>query len=164
MRVLSFAVGSSRYALAAVSLIEVLPLVELQPAPALPPEVAGLLNYRGQVVPVIDIPQMLLGVPCPPRLSSRTLLTRYVLPDGQERILGLRVERAREVRGMADASPAPSGLRTPPWLGQVALEHGAIIQMIQPAGLLTDAVRELLFPPLDSGPEATPAHADSAAD
>jgi chemotaxis-related protein WspB len=163
MIVLLFSVGPDRYALPASLVVEVLPLVGLKQAPGLPPGVAGLLNYRGAVAPVVDLDAMLLGTPCPLLLSSRLLVTRHALPDGRERLLGLRVERVSGRSSVAAEDWVPSEVRTPPWLGRVMLREGAIVQIVHLDALLTPAVQEVLFPPDDAMPEAS-RHADLAAD
>jgi chemotaxis-related protein WspB len=163
MLVLSFQAGAHRYALPAAALIEVLPWVALKPVPNLPPEIAGLLNFRGRVAPVIDLNQLLLGAACPFLMSSRILLTHYPLPDGRKRILGLRVERASGTQAVPAEEWVSSPVQTPPWLGKVVIQGGDIVQLVQPEALLGDRVRHLLFP-LEAEPTAIKAdHAHSAA-
>jgi chemotaxis-related protein WspB len=163
MLVLTFQAGAHRYALPAAALIEVLPWVGLTPAPTLLPAIAGLLNYRGAVAPVIDMNQLLLGTACPFLLSSRILLTRYPLPDGREGMLGLRVERASGTQAVTAEGVVASPVRTPPWLGKVVIQGGDIVQLVQPEALLGDRVRGLLFPPDRERTEAMIDHADPAA-
>jgi chemotaxis-related protein WspB len=69
-------IGETRFALDAREVVEVVPRVPLHPPPPGQPALAGLLFYRGQVVPVVDIKQLLLGTPCPQQLSTRILLAR----------------------------------------------------------------------------------------
>ena len=58
VHVLHLRVGEERYALPSASVVEVVPSVALRPVPGTPPEVAGLLAYRGRVVPVVDLPRL----------------------------------------------------------------------------------------------------------
>ncbi|MFM8980488.1 MAG: chemotaxis protein CheW [Planctomycetia bacterium] len=66
--------GGQRYALPSAHVVEVVPSVALRQVPGTPPEVAGLLHYRGQVVPVVDLCAR-LGAPPPPA----TFATRIVV-------------------------------------------------------------------------------------
>ena len=50
------------------------PSVELRPIPHAPSFLAGLLGYRGKVVPVIDLGSLLCSVPCRDCLSTRIIL------------------------------------------------------------------------------------------
>jgi chemotaxis-related protein WspB len=74
MLLLRFTAGSSRYAIAVSRVVEVLPKLELRPIPHAPPVLAGLLSYRGKVVPVIDLGLLLGTAPCQNLLSSRMIL------------------------------------------------------------------------------------------
>ena len=80
-----FQIGRDRYALAASSIIEVLPLMNLKRVPCAPVGVAGVLNYRGTPVPVIDLNEMTLARTCsaalehahhPGEVSARELSIR----------------------------------------------------------------------------------------
>src|SRR6202165_5083726 len=59
---LVFALGSELYALPATQVHEVRPLGWLTPLPGTPPFLAGLINVRGRIVPVVDL-RPLLGLP-----------------------------------------------------------------------------------------------------
>jgi len=96
MLFLLFQLGRDRYALEASRVAEVLPLVELKHIPQAPPGVAGVFNFRGEAVPVIDLTQLTIGRPAQTQLSTRIVLLNYPLADGSNRLLGLIVERATE--------------------------------------------------------------------
>ncbi len=100
MLFLVFELARDRYALDVSQVAEVLPLVAIKQIPQAPPAVAGILNYRGAPVPVIDVSQLTLGRPAERRLSTRIVLVHYPDADGQTRLLGLIAERA-------DADGAP---------------------------------------------------------
>jgi chemotaxis-related protein WspB len=74
MLVLLFSIGINRYALDCDSILEVIPRVNLKTNPSVPSYVAGLLNYGGVPVPVIDIAYMLEN-----RASSLAMHSRIVL-------------------------------------------------------------------------------------
>jgi chemotaxis-related protein WspB len=74
-----FQIRRDRYALPASDIIEVLPLINLKGLPNAPAGVAGILNYRGTPVPVIDVNEMILGEPAAQRLSTRIILVKYPL-------------------------------------------------------------------------------------
>lgn len=88
MLLLLLRVARDRFALPARRVVEVLPDVVLQPASGLGPGCAGLLAYRGEAVPVLDLGRRLAGRPCRRRLSTRLVLVR----DGAEALWGLRAE------------------------------------------------------------------------
>ena len=63
MLFLVFQLGPDRYALDAKRVAEVLPLVDIKSIPHAPNGIAGVFNYRGTPVPVIDLAQLTLGQP-----------------------------------------------------------------------------------------------------
>src|SRR5438105_11295634 len=77
MLLLTFKIGSDRYALPASQMIEVVPLVSLKKIPQAPPGVAGIFNYHGQPVPVIDLSELTIGIPAQARVSTRIILINY---------------------------------------------------------------------------------------
>ena len=91
-----FQVGKDRYALPASEIIEVLPLVELKSVPSAPAPVAGLFNYQGTPVPVIDLTQCMANQPARPRFSTRIILVKYAATGDEMRTLGLLAEHAIE--------------------------------------------------------------------
>lgn len=59
LEVLEFRLAEERYAIAAAAVRDVHPLRGLSPLPCTPEFMAGLVNIRGRIVPVIDIKRFL---------------------------------------------------------------------------------------------------------
>jgi chemotaxis-related protein WspB len=74
MLLLTFTAGANRYAIDVARVVELVPRVELRVVPHAPTYLAGLLGYRGQVVPVIDLGVLVGAAPCQDRLSTRIIL------------------------------------------------------------------------------------------
>jgi chemotaxis-related protein WspB len=74
MLLLTLKAGTNRYAIDVARVIELIPHVELTMIPHAPPFLAGLLGYRGKVIPVIDLGLLLHSIP-----SRRCLSTRIIL-------------------------------------------------------------------------------------
>ena len=148
MLFLLFQLGSDRYALPAGEVAEVLPLVSLKAVPGTPPGVAGLMDYRGTAVPVIDLSALALGRPAARRVSTRVLMVKYPLPGGEMRLLGVIAERATETIARQPADFQPTGLAGDDtrYLGPVAHDPRGLIQRIEIGALLTPALRAALFP------------------
>src|ERR1043166_1171965 len=126
MLLLLLKIGQDRYALPANRMIEVVPLVSLKKIPQALPGVAGIFNYHGQPVPVIDLSDLTIGMPCQPRVSTRIILVNYPDAAGQKQILGLMAEQASETiqRGKADLFYAGNGGKTGPYFGLWAMAGG----------------------------------------
>lgn len=94
MLYLLFQLGHDRYALPARDVVEVLPYLALPPIPRAAPGVAGLCNYRGRLVPVLDLCVLLCDRPARAVLSTRIIIVKAGEPSAPETLLGLIAERA----------------------------------------------------------------------
>ena len=100
MLLLTFTAGANRYAIDVARVVELVPRVELRAIPHAPAFLAGLLGYRGKVVPVIDLgccwarPPAAIGSAPGSSWSSRRPAIR------------IRGDEPRGVRG-PDAKPRP---------------------------------------------------------
>ncbi len=74
MLLLTFTVAGEPYALDVASVVELVPRVPLRAVPHAPAYLVGLLEYRGEVVPVIDLGLLLASTPSGERLSTRIIL------------------------------------------------------------------------------------------
>ena len=156
MLFLQFQIGPDRYALEAARVIEVVPLLGLKQIPQAPRGVAGLFNYRGEVVVALDLAELTTGQPSAERLSTRILIVRAQVENCGARLLGLIAERAtsmlrREPDDFVDPGLAPGA---GPYLGPVLLDEQGVIQWIKEERFLPAPLRQMLF-----APAALPSHA-----
>jgi chemotaxis-related protein WspB len=142
-----FHIGQDRYALESGRVIEVLPLLKLKAVPQAAQGVAGILNLRGKLVPVLDLNQMTLGVPAGRRVSTRVIIADFSAEAGPGKWLGIIAERltntVRLDEGAFETPPVGSAGAT--FLGPVARDASGIIQRITVDKLLTPEAREALF-------------------
>lgn len=153
MLFLLFQLGSDRYAMPARDVAEVLPLVALKEVPGAPRGVAGLMDYRGAPVPVIDLTALALGRPAARRVSTRLFMARYASPGGGERLLGFIAEHATEMLRKAPEEFQPAGVRSAEtrYLGPVLPDPRGLIQRVEIAALLSDELRAALFTESSAG-------------
>jgi chemotaxis-related protein WspB len=147
MMYILFSIGNDRYALDSSHVVEVVPRVELWQVPRAPAYVAGLFRYRGQLVPVLDLCQLMQGQACPVRLSTRILLVYYPDNDGSSHILGLMVERVTDTLTSHDVTFAPSGITADdaPYLGDVATDEHGMIHRLRVESLVPEPMRVALL-------------------
>jgi len=146
-----FKVGSDACALEARRVVEIIPYVECRPCPGMPTYVAGQFNYRGTLVPVVDLSQLMRGVPTPLRMSTRVILTTCPgAGTGEEaHLLGLLAESVTDTADMTEEAfvpPALSGNQAP-YLGKIALNGRALVQRIRVEHVLTPEIASVLFAP-----------------
>jgi chemotaxis-related protein WspB len=147
MLFLVFQLGQDRYALDVRRVTEVLPLVDIRQIPLAPPGVAGIFNYRGAPVPVIDLSQLTMGRPALSRMSTRIVLVHYPDNHGRPRLLGLIAERATGTVRRESADFVATGVThgAAPYLGPVATDADGLLQWIDVETLLPASVRDVLF-------------------
>ena len=151
---LKFRIGSESYALDTAQIAEVLPLLQITRVPQAPVGVAGLINYRGRFVPVVDLSELILGEPARSHISTRLILVRY-----REHLLGLIAEQATETMRREAASFSDSGIASDaaPYLGPVTQDGGQLIRRIELQKLLPAAVSSVLFRQAEENAWSTPA-------
>jgi chemotaxis-related protein WspB len=144
---LVFHLDNQRYALEAGQITEVLPLVDVRLIPHAPPEVAGVFNFHGVPVPVIDLSQLALGRPAVRRLSTRLVILGYADGTGERRSLGVIVERVTQTVQREPADFIDCGVTTEraSYLGAVANDEDGLLQRIDVSRLLPAHVREVLY-------------------
>lgn len=103
---LAFRLEGGEYALDIRDVIEVLSMVALAPMPQTQPWLAGMLNLRGHVMPVIDLRRRLGLAPRPYDLDTPIIVVRQA-----DRPVGLIVDEATEVLTLpAQALTSPDAL------------------------------------------------------
>jgi purine-binding chemotaxis protein CheW len=91
-----FRLGDECYAFRAEQVVEVRPLPHLTPLPSAPAFVAGLLNMRGRIIPVLDL-RALFGLPAPPGTARAIVLVSSAWGN-----VGVLSTDRPEVRRLAD--------------------------------------------------------------
>lgn len=89
--VVAFTLGKDRYAIEAEWVREVVRLADFTPLPGAPPSIAGVVNYRGEIIPVVDL-RTLFG------MASQGLvdMLRVVLVGGPKVEFGALASRVVE--------------------------------------------------------------------
>ncbi|SEO58709.1 chemotaxis-related protein WspB [Duganella sp. CF517] len=145
MKLLVFHIGADRYGLRLRDVVRVVPLLELKHLPLAPDAVAGLMDYHGQSVPVIDLCRI-SGLPAgADYFDTRIIVVDYHMPHGGSHPLGLRAERVLGVREVGEARLTDSGVLAAPFLGQVAGDADGMLQLVELERLLPAPLRATLF-------------------
>ncbi|MBW4635301.1 MAG: chemotaxis protein CheW [Iphinoe sp. HA4291-MV1] len=160
MLMLLFYIKNDRYALESRRVVEVVPKVALKTLHHAPDSIAGLLNYRNRLVPVIDLCRLIQGTPCRPLFSSRIILVNYQSrnddsPTGSSYtsqptsyILGLMAERVTDTFRKQETQHFVPGMKvdTTPYLGEMITDAQGMIQCLQLDEILPERERSFLLP------------------
>jgi len=130
-------IGRDEYAIAAESIERVLPYAALKAVPGAPAGIAGLLNYRGHSVPIVDLSAALTGTPSSLLLTTRILLCP--LAESTSGRIGLVAEDVSRTEHIGNSQPA--GARGAACLKELCLANGTFVQKLEvpeilPKGLL----------------------------
>jgi chemotaxis signal transduction protein len=109
MQAIVLPIGEDRYGIELTDVREVVPEPLLTPVPGAPAAVLGVVNLRGEVVPVLDTAQ-LLGLPALERLAYA------VIAECDAGLAGLA----------SDGEPTTAALHEPAGEGRFALAGGVV--------------------------------------
>jgi chemotaxis signal transduction protein len=141
---LLFRVGDEFFAVPLLEIEVILPVPDLEPLAQAPGHIAGILRYRGRLIPVIDV-GVLRGVgPIRRLISTRLVLVQS--PDGEPSRLALLVEHALEVAPLAPVDRLPEAVlgEGGQWLHPEVMTTGAsLVRAVNRASLLTPELAEL---------------------
>jgi purine-binding chemotaxis protein CheW len=123
-------VGAEVYAMPVTHVSEIADLGDLTPVPGARPEVLGVRNLRGQILPVVDL-AMLLRIP---RTAAPSWL---VVAEAGEVAAGLAIN---EVSGV-DELPDPTDEADSDLLAGALLDHDELIGVIDVPSVFTELQR-----------------------
>lgn len=146
-----FRLGDEEFGIDITQVREIDKLVRITRVPRVPAFVEGIINLRGQLVPVLDL-RTRLGLPR--GVPSKT--ARIVVAEIEGRAFGMIVDEVREVTRI----PADQVVESDVVLEGLATEYvGAVAKMEQRVIVLLD-VAKVLAGTTQQMPEALPADAD----
>ena len=147
MLFMQFTIDNDRYLLEAKDIVEIVPFANLKRIPKAPPYVAGLLNYRGDTVPVVDVCYLMSDKLSELKLSSRIALVNYKNDMGEPTCIGLLIEHLTETVRFNESDFSDSGvtLKDNPYLGKVIIDNNCIIQLVNIKKLIPEEAYEVLF-------------------
>lgn len=108
---LTFALDGERYAVEISKVREVLEFTTVNRVPRTPEYLRGMINLRGNIVPVIDL-RLKLGMSRTERTVDTCVIITEVDVDGERLVLGALADSVQEVIELDAASIAP-----PPRMG-----------------------------------------------
>ncbi len=132
--ILTFMLGTERYALLIDYVVEVAAMVEYSTIADASPAFLGIINRHGQVMPLIDL-RKVFNLSTPP-INTNVL---FIVSKFEDTLVGLVVDAVNQVEYIQakDLRVAPGGGR---WIEQVASHNEQLIQLIN----LPTIIHELL--------------------
>lgn len=136
-----FVVDGTTFALPANIVLQMESFTGATSVPGAPPWVSGIVQLRGRVIPVVDL-RVRFGLAA----AARTIDTRVVVAEHQDRIVALVADSAREV-----ARIAPSQLKPPPRLVELGARGfvAAVAQLGDRTIMVLDFAKVIGEEPID---------------
>ncbi len=105
LQLVTFQVGSEEFAVDILSVQEINRMIPLTRVPQSPPEVEGVINLRGRIIPVIDLRKRFGQV-----ATAASEHSRIIVVEVHGRVLGFIVDRVHEVLRISQriVEPAPA--------------------------------------------------------
>ncbi|BAY91203.1 MULTISPECIES: chemotaxis protein CheW [unclassified Tolypothrix] len=132
MLMLLFHIGNNLYAIESSRVIEVIPRVSYREVHHVPSYVAGVFNYRGVIVPVIDLCHLIRDKPSQANLSTRVMIVSYSGGDNTLQYMGLMAEKVIKTVNKSANDFLKSGIKTNDarYLGDMIMDEKGMIQNI----------------------------------
>jgi chemotaxis-related protein WspB len=155
MLFVQFTLDNDRYVIDSSQVERMLSLVPLKAMHGVPEWVAGVLEYEGLPVPVIDLAALALGRRSHERLSTRVALVYYPqesITGVKQRRLGIVLERATRMLTLDRAAFRHAGVEAPHarYLGPLARDEQGLVQWVRIEHLLPEPVQAQLFTQSDA--------------
>jgi chemotaxis-related protein WspB len=144
--------GADGYLLEAARVAHVLPLLQMKGLPGASASVAGIVNYQGAPVPVLDLCELFLRRAATPHLSTRLILISVAAcgvtgVPGSGRLVGLMAEKVSDTIRLGPQDFISQEIRSAgaPYLGVMTRAGGRLWQRIDLPQLLSANLLATLF-------------------
>lgn len=143
---LIFELGQSRYGISTAIVEELSLLPNIVPIPETPTHVVGLINLRGEILPIINLHQRLGQASLPYQLTDSIIVLQW-----QNQRIGILVNRVCEVEAIApsqiqfysEEARSPRG-RSDALIGGIASLGADLVVLLDPESLVQSSSRLIL--------------------
>jgi purine-binding chemotaxis protein CheW len=129
LQLVSFELAGEEFAVDILSVQEINRMMELTRVPQSPPDVEGVINLRGKIIPVLDLRRR-FGMDG----AARNEDNRIIVVEVQKRVLGFIVDKVHEVlrisSGIVEPAPAMACSIHSEFISGVAKLNGRLIILL----------------------------------
>ena len=153
LQVVSFNLHEEEYAIEITKVKEIILLEGVTHVPQMPDFIEGIINLRGNIIPVIDLRKR-FNLPC----SEQTDQTRIVVTRMDERIVGLIVDSVSQVMKIphGDIQEPPDTIAgvAGEYLEGIGKTDNRMILLLDIEKIMTNVEKQRLFKASSQGAEA----------
>ncbi len=125
-----FSLGNEEYGFPIEMVQEITSLIDIHPLPEAPPYIKGLINIRGQALPLVDLNKKF-------GLEDESKNNFAIIVEINDSLVAIAVDEVKEIRTFEKVEPPPALITVPFISGIINLANRMIIQ-IRPENLLED--------------------------
>lgn len=128
IQIVMFEIENQAYGINIFSLDEIIPMLEVKPIPHGPKFLEGVINLRGEIIPVVDIKKEFGH-----KRDNYTFETRIIIAGFNSRKVGFIVDGVREIKDLEEDSVYGSVVASEHASftdGMAKLEIGKLVQLI----------------------------------
>lgn len=147
MLLILFKINDHFFGIDADQIVSIVPCIDLKPIAGVPNFVAGLFDFRGSLVPVIDVKMLTVNSPCQRHLSTRITLIRYETRFYEKFIIGIMAENMTDIIEVdeKDLKEIPLNTNQQFELGKIVENEGRIIQCVEFHKMISEELEKELF-------------------
>ena len=129
-----FLVGKDEYGMDVQAVTAIEPMMDIVPVPNAPACVLGLMNLRGEVIPVYSLRKRFAMEESNDAARNKLIVTRY-----DEKFLAFKVDEVMEMQDFEDAdisdTPVIAKSARTNYVRAVANKKGKLVLLLDPAGM-----------------------------
>lgn len=138
---LTFTLDSEEYGFPILSVIDIRGWEEPTRVPNCSPEMKGIINIRGAIVPIIDLREKFNMEPKPYTKLTVTIVVKVECEDGKERVIGFIVDAVSDVHKLSEDNLKPAPNETTinkKYISNIGVSNEKIIVLLKPNELSDD--------------------------
>ena len=149
MLLLTFKAGENEYALETALVLRIAPCAKLRSRPDAPPYIAGILNFQGEPVVVVDLSMLINHTPCARFFSTRIIIAKYSRAGNRQILLGLMAESVAAFMKKDHLDFVENVLKTPGinYLGKMFRAGDQLIQLVKVEDIVPAELENMLTAP-----------------
>lgn len=135
---LAFKVGEESYLISVTSVVEVIRMPKMQSLPDVADFMAGVVNLRGKVIPVVDL-NIRFGQPVVTRPERRVVM----VVEDSDQVVGVVVDRVEQVREVVAANVECNAIGKPGIVAGLYGEGTDVSSIVDVAVLFADCATDI---------------------
>ena len=151
MLCLSFNIDDDIFGISVNNIIEIIPMVKVKSLPHSPEILLGIINYRGEIIPLFDISTIIKNRKSQYLLSTRIIILNNENPQSKLKYIAFLAEQVTETIEYNKENLKDPGvtLSNADYLGNLLLINNKSVQLINISKLVSNEVMNFITKDLE---------------